>query len=148
VEEFLNNYKSGEEKIDTVRAKDLTVTTTIIEKNWLGRPKQVAHKTFFSDALGGAIASYQASKEVGYNFRWEAAYKLLDLVQKGRVFGAIRNAKQQRQNYEQEIARLKEQVESLKTLNDKLLAENKLLHGIADTKTKDKGDTEIGDVGA
>jgi hypothetical protein len=71
----------------------------------------------------------------------------VNLVEKGRVFGAIRNAKQQQHNYEQEILRLKEQIENLKKLNDKLIAENKLLHGIADEKTKGKGGTEIGDVG-
>lgn len=151
VEEFLKAYKTGEEKIDIMKAKELTATSTDVEKGWLGRPKKVIRRQIFSDALGSAIAAYQASKELNYNLMWEQAYSLLDLVQRGRVFGAIRNAKQQRQNYEQEVIRLKEQIENLEKLNDKLIAENKLLHGIADAKTgqknNGKGDTEIGDVG-
>ena len=53
----------------------------------------------------------------------------------------------QQRDYEQEIERLKEQVETLKKLNDKLIAENRVLHGFADKKAKGKGDTEIGEVG-
>jgi hypothetical protein len=150
VEEFLKAYKANEEII-TPYAKTMTLTVTKVEKGWLGRPRTVTYKSNFCDALGNAIAAYQGAKELNYMLKWEHAYKLLDLVQRGRVFGAIRNAKQQQQNYEQEILRLKEQIENLKKLNDKLIAENKILHGLADVKTnskaKGKGDGEIGDVG-
>jgi hypothetical protein len=149
VEEFLKAYKAGEQII-TAESRTMTVTTTTFKKGWFGGLKKVKETTNFCDALGDAIASYQASKELDYYLKWEHAYTLLSFIQRARTFGVILNAKQQQQDYEQEIQRLKEQIDNLKKLNDKLIAENKILHGIANGKanykTKGKGDTEIGDV--
>jgi hypothetical protein len=146
VDEFLKAYKDGEQII-TAEAKTMTVTTTTFKKGWFGRLKKVNATTNFCDALGDAIASYQASKEIDYYLNWGRAYQLLSLIQRARTFGVILNATQRQQNYEQEIQRLKEQIDNLKKLNGKLITENKILHGIANGKTKGKGDTEIGDVG-
>jgi hypothetical protein len=149
VEEFLKAYKAGEEII-TSEAQNMIATITETKQGLFGRQKTVTYKKDFRDAIGGAIAAYQASTEINYKLKWEQAFELLDLIQRARVFGAIRNAKQQQQHFEEENLRLKEQVANLKKLNDKLLEENKLLHGLVDQKIKDnkgKDNKMVGDVG-
>jgi hypothetical protein len=150
VEEFLKAYKAGEEII-TPEAQKMTLTTTKTKKGWLGRPKKIIESNNFCDAIGEAITNYQVGKELSYPLKWEHAFTLLDLIQRARVFGVLRNAKQQQRHSEEEILRLKEELDNLKRQYDEVSKENKMMHNIVDANTDDKnkgkGNTVVGDVG-
>jgi hypothetical protein len=150
VEEFLKAYKSGEEII-TQEAQNLTATTTDYKKGWFGRQKKIVESHNFCDAIGEAIAQYQLAKELNYQLKWEKAYALLDLIQRARVFGVLRNLKQQQRHSEEETLRLREELDNLKRQYDEVIEENKIMHNVVDAntdnKSKRKGNTEVGDVG-
>lgn len=151
VEEFLKRYRSGEEVL-TSKAEILETTFTTTKKNWLGREVKVQDTKAYCSALGYEIAIYLATKDAHPSGVWEEAYNLLDLIERARAFGALLNAKQQAFHYEQEIERLKEQVDNLRKLNKDLATENKRLGNllpdeIKKGKNNGLGDTEVGDVG-
>ena len=143
VEDFIKHYDSGE-LVLTLEAKKMTFIEDL-GRNFLGLPKK--RKRPFPDCLAHAMTAYKLDKDIKPRSRLESAYDLLDLIQRGRAYGIIRDPKQQAIAYEQEIERLKEQIGNLKNLNDKLTMENKRLHNLVPNKTKGQGDTEIGDVG-
>lgn len=145
VEEFIRRWNNGELALTDI-AKDMIVTyKNFQEKNLWGKPKTF-HKPL-PDYLGWGISTYQYAREVGYFGNiYQTAYELLDTIQRARAYGAIVDAKQQVSDYQSEIKQLKEQVNSLMKLNDKLAQENKVLHTLASAKTKTKGGGEIGDV--
>lgn len=142
VEDFVKRFSSGE-LILAPEAKDYSDIQTI-GKNFLGRPKIV--KTKLPSALGYYIATYQFQTDINPRARLETAYELLAMIQRARAFGIIKDPKQQTKDYEHEIEQLKERINSLIKLNDKLVQENKTLHNFVGHKSKGKGDTEIGDV--
>src|SRR4030066_2476985 len=118
-EEFLKSYKAGKEII-TKEARNLTATTTVYKKGLFGRQKKVVKTRPFSDAIGEAFAQYQLAKELNYQYRWQKAYELVDLVQRARVFGVVLSAKQQQRKSEVEILRLKEELDNLKRRYDEV----------------------------
>jgi|WetSurMetagenome_2_1015567.scaffolds.fasta_scaffold376680_2 hypothetical protein len=142
VEEFLKAYKDGN-IILTPEAQKLTTTTTEYRKRWIGISKKVVTSKAFCDSIGAAIAAYQVSKELNYQLKWENAYTLLDLIQRARAFGAVKDKNQQEKDYLTEIEQLKQRADSLQKLNNKLVAENKRLHNLV----PEKKEWEAGDVG-
>lgn len=144
VEDFIKRWNSGE-LVFTPEAKKMTITS-IVGKNFLGMTKK--RTVNLPNEIGYAIATYQLHKDLGNRVAiLDMAYGVLALIQKARVFGIIKDTKQQAKDYEQEIEQLKQQVRSLRELNEKLVKENKYLHNLMPSKTKGKGDTEIGEVG-
>lgn len=140
VEDFITRFKNGE-LVLTPESKTMTITYEE-GKNWRGKPKTVTKS--YCDRLGLAIAKYQYEKDISSQTRLSAAYELLDLIQRARAFGVIRDVKQQVFQYEQQIEQLKEQITPLRTLNTKLTEENKYLHNLLPNAKK--GKTEVGDV--
>jgi hypothetical protein len=140
VEEFITRFKN-EELVLSPESK--TMTATFDEgKNWLGKPKRVTKP--YCDVLGMVIARYQFQKDLDSYNQFTEAYRLLDLIQRARAFGIVRDAKKQAIQYEQQIEQLKEQLANLRTLNAKLVEENKYLHNLLPKERK--GKTEVGDV--
>jgi hypothetical protein len=142
VEDFIKRFDNGILVLSSEGKKATYWIAT--EKNWLGRFKK--QKQSLPDAIGVAVATYQKHKDMEPRLQLVKAYDLLDIIQVARAHGFVINLKQQARDYEQEIERLKEQIDNLKTLNDKLIAENKRLHNLVPDRTKGRGDTEIGDV--
>ncbi len=147
VEDFIKRWKSGE-LILTPEIRNATVTSEE-GKNFLGMTKK--RTVNLPNEIGYAVATYQLQKDLkNPRETLQIAYEVLALIQRARAFGFISDPKQQAKEYEQEIERLKKQVDNLKTLNEKLTIENKRLHNLLPNKpnkTKGKGDTEIGEVG-
>jgi cysteinyl-tRNA synthetase len=144
VEDFIQKWNCGD-LVLTDKAKDMTVTFSLGEKNFFGRLK--CYKKTLPDYLGSAVASYQYSREIGYSrILLDKAYELLDTIQRACAFRAIVNTKQQITDYEKQIENLKEQNARLRELNSKLADENKKLHNLLPPNTR-VGDTEVGDVG-
>jgi uncharacterized membrane-anchored protein YjiN (DUF445 family) len=143
VEDFLKGYKKGDFVLSDV-AKTMRVTMRE-GKNWRGKPKKNVYP--FCDVFGNAVGAYHAAKEINRDVKWEEAYKLLDLIERGKAFGAILDVRQQRKDYEQEIEKLKSTIDHLRKLNTDLLSENKTLHNLVPHKNNDKrSNTEVGDV--
>jgi hypothetical protein len=143
VDDFVRRFSSGE-LILVPEARKMIWQGTFGEKNFLGRPKLL--KKPLPDMLGYCIAIYQlAQTSNGSHLVLEKAYELLDLVQRIRAYGFIRNPQQQARNYEEEIEQLKERVNSLAELNKRLVLENKRLHNLVDNNNK--GGAEVGEVG-
>jgi hypothetical protein len=139
VEDFIKRFTNGE-LVLSPEAKNMTWTAPI-GKNFLGRPKNVTKR--LPDIIGWAVATYQLNKDAIPRSRLESAYELLDLRQRARAFGLIKNPQQQTRDYEQEIKQLKEQIASLRALNDKLTKENKRLHNLLPIgNDRDVGDVE------
>jgi len=144
-DDFTHKWTNGEIIVNYERAKSLEITKEE-GKNFCGRPKK--RKYPFCNNIGTSIANYQFQRDIGTQIeRYEAAFDLMALVHRGWAFNALKDAKQQQRDYEQEIERLNERIDTLRKLNDKLVAENKRLHNLLpDAVTKGKGDTEVGDV--
>ncbi len=104
------------------------------KKGWLGTQKKAINQKNFCDAIGASIAGYQVSKELSYRLKWENAYILLDLIQRARVFGVVKDKTQQERDYLGEIEQLKQRVNSLQKLNNKLVLENKRLRSLLPEK--------------
>jgi len=140
VEDFLRRWKIGELVLTPA---SLTMVVIVEEgKNFFGRPKQ--HKVNFPNEIGTAISNYQLQKDVGnYRSILQSAYELLTLVQRARTFGVLKDTKLQIKDYEEEIQQLKQRIDYLMKLNEKLLDENKKLHNLLPNA---KGRTEVGDV--
>jgi len=134
VEEFLDAYKS-DSIVFTAKAQELIITITEKKKGLLGGVKDVIKQKPFCDALSSAITDYQSYKEINYELKWTHAFNLLDLVQRGKVFGAIKNKVQQETDYANEIESLNQKIDNLQKLNNKLLKENKQLHNLASHDT-------------
>jgi hypothetical protein len=145
-DDFIDKWTSGEIVVNYERANVLE-STTEAGKNFWGKPKKLKHQ--FCNDLGFLIARYQLHRDIDTAIgRYEAAFNLMMLVQKGWAFGALKDVKQQTRDHEQESERLKEQNDALRKLNDKLAIENKRLRNLLpNVVNKQKGDTEIGDVG-
>ncbi len=144
VEVFLKAYNERSIVI-TPEARTFVVTFKENKKGFLGREKIVVTKNNYCDAIGGAITAYQVSKELNYRLKWDNAYELLDLIQRGKVYGVIKDKEKQERDYQAEIDQLKQRLDSLQKLNDKLVIENKRLHNLIPEK-KTSGEWEAGDV--
>ena len=107
--------------------------------------KRVVTKNNYCDAIGGAITAYQVSKELNYHLKWEHAYELLDLIQRGKVYGVIKDKEKQERDYQSEIEQLKQRLDSSEKLIDKLAKENKMLRNLF-PENKISGGWETGDV--
>lgn len=138
VEDFIKRFSNGD-LVLAPEARKLTWTAEL-GKNFLGRPKKITRE--LPDIIGCAIAHYQHSKDISPPLQFQSASDLLDLIQRARAFGVIRNPKQQARAYEQEIEQLKERINSLSELNKKLKLENKTLHNLVDSR----GGTQVGDI--
>lgn len=147
-DDFTNKWTKNEIVVDFERAKDLQITETDeTETNFLGRPKKKKHA--FCNEIGFLIAKYQLYRDTGTPRElYNAAFELMSVVQKGQAFNAFKDTTQEQRNYEQEIERLNQQLESTRKLNDKLAKENKRLHNLLPDalRKKSDGNTEIGDV--
>jgi hypothetical protein len=141
VEDFIKKFSGGELVLSS-EARTMTWSTRI-GKNFLGLQRKI--KKSFPDAFGYTIANYQIDRELSPSLRLKSAYDLLDLIQRARAWGVIKNVKQQAFAYEQEIEKLKEQIANLKSLNEKLTVENKRLHNPVPEKRNNKN-TQVGDV--
>ena len=137
VEDFIKRFNKGE-LVLSPEAKSMIMSTPD-GKNFLGRPKKKSKS--LPDLLGWAIGAYQLHKD-NSPYQLERAYEVLDIIERCRAFGFIRDAKQQAVHYEQEIEQLKQQLASLRELNNKLTLENKRLHNLLG----DLGRSEVGDV--
>ncbi len=144
-EKFIDQWSKGDIVIIAERVKTLTYTY-VDGKDIFRRAKK--HTTSFPNELGFKIATYQFQKDFGSDRELvESAFDLTALVQKARAYEAIKDKNQQQKDYEQEIERLKQRLDSLQKLNDKLVIDNKRLHNIVDAnKNKGQWGTEIGDV--
>jgi hypothetical protein len=141
VDDFIKHWTSGE-LIFTPETQNMTITFKI-GKNFLGMIKK--HTVNLPNEIGRAVATYQFHKDFrNPQATLESAYHVLVLVQKARAFGLIRDPKQQTREYEQEIEQLKERVNSLTELNNKLALENKRLHNLLGGNSR--GGAEVGDV--
>lgn len=137
VEDFIKRFDKGE-LVLSPEAKNMAIFKPD-GKNFLGRPKTKSRSV--PDALGWAIGAYQMNKD-NSPYKLEYAYELLDIIERCRAFGFVRDTKQQAIRYEQDIEQLKQQLASLRDLNSKLTLENKRLHNLVG----DMGRSEIGDV--
>jgi hypothetical protein len=145
-DDFTDKWMNGEIVVNYERAKFLE-STTEDGKNFWGRPKKT--KQQFCNDLGFLIARYQLHSDRKTTVEcYGVAFELMVLVHKGWAYGALKDAKEQKRDYEQEIERLKEQNDALRKLNDRLATENRRLRNLfPDATNKKKGDAEIGDVG-
>jgi hypothetical protein len=145
-DDFTHKWTNGEIIVNYERAKSLEITMEE-GKNFWGRPKK--RKYPFCNNIGTLIANYQFQRDIGtLTGRYQAALDLMALVHRGWAFNALKDAKQQQRDYEQEIERLKEQIDTLRKLNDKFVTENKRLRNLLpNAVTNGKGDTEVSDVG-
>jgi hypothetical protein len=145
-EKFVDQWTKGDVIVIYERVKTLTYTYTD-GKNFWGKAK--THITTFGNELGYKIATFQFDKDFGSNSQFvQSAFELMQLVQKGRAYEAIKDKNQQQKDYEQEIERLKERLESSQKLIDRLVMDNKRLHNLVDNNTNstEQRGTEIGDV--
>lgn len=102
----------------------------------------------YADILGWAIGAYQYYKDNPHlvGKRQECAYHLLDLIERGRAFGIIKNLNltNRVKTLELENSQLKEQLANLKLLNAQLAKQNEDLHKYFPDADKRSG--EVGDV--
>lgn len=145
-DDFTHKWTNGEITVNYEKAKSLTITMEE-GKNFWGRPKKRVHP--FCNDIGTLIARYQVQRDIGtLQEQYIAAFDLMNLVHRGWAFNALKDAKDQQRDYEQEIERLKEQIDTLRKLNDKLAIENKRLRNLLPNAVKkEKEGTEVGDVG-
>lgn len=143
VEDFIKRYHSG----DLILTPEATKMVMIVPhgKNILRMTRKV-HRNF-PDSLAHMIATYQLDKDHNPRDQVIIAYDLLDVIERGRAWGIIRDQKQQARAYEQEIEQLKERVNILIELNKKLASENKMFHNLLPKAKIPKGkNSEVGDV--
>ena len=144
VEDFIKRF-TARELVLLPQAQTMLVTFSEGEKDLSGRLKN--KKGYLNDLLGHAIAEYQRCKDFALPNRYDSAFAVFELIQRAHAYGVIRDVKQQTIAYEQEIERLKKQLDDCMTLNQKMALENKRLHNLVPNFDSRKGKTEVGNVG-
>jgi len=126
VEDFVKRFHDGD-IIITPKAKTLQLE---IPSKTLMEDGAYEIRTY-TDMLGWAIAAYQYYRdtpELGRQL--ECAYHLLDLIERGRAYGVIKNLNltNKLKEYQEQNSQLKEEKDKLQKENQRLKQLNEELH--------------------
>jgi len=130
VEDFIKRFHDGD---ITITPNAMKMKLKMPSKSFMGVERSEIRT--YTDMLGWAIAAYQYyrdNKALGRQL--ECAYHLLDIIERGRTYGVIKNL-----NLTSKLEKCQKESNQLKEENDKLQKENQRLRQLNEELHKTLG---------